>query len=103
MPIRDASPLDPRPIAVLAGLWFALAIPSLQRLERPPSPDWTAAATPAAPCAREWRRRPGIGPRRAQAIVDHAWEHGPDFDLDDVPGIGPLTALAVRASQARDP
>lgn len=100
---RNSSPLDPRPIAVLAGLWCALAVPRLLRAEPPPAPAWSDAATPAAPCARELRRFPGIGPRRALAIVEHRWQHGPDFELEDVPGIGPLTAAGVRAARDRDP
>jgi DNA uptake protein ComE-like DNA-binding protein len=100
---RRLSPLDPRPIAVLAGIWAALAIPRLDRRDRPPEPAWTQTRETAAPCARELRRWPGIGPRRAQAIVEHRWIHGPDFELEDVPGIGPLTARAVRAARDREP
>ncbi|MCA8980157.1 MAG: hypothetical protein H6831_08650 [Planctomycetes bacterium] len=95
--------LDPRPIAVLAGVWCALAVTRLQRLDAPPEPAWSRSATPAPPCARELRRYPGIGPRRALAIVDYRWEHGDDFELEDVPGIGPLTAAGVRAAMRRDP
>lgn len=60
---------------------------------------WVATAL-AAPLdvntasAAELEALPGVGPVRAQAIVDHRAAHGPfdDLDdLDDVPGIGPAT------------
>jgi len=42
---------------------------------------------------------PGIGPVRAQAIIDHRTEHGPFRSVDEllnVPGIGPVTLENLR-------
>jgi competence protein ComEA len=47
----------------------------------------------------ELDRLPGIGPRTAQAIVDHRLKHGPFRRLEDllnVPGIGPATLERIR-------
>lgn len=57
----------------------------------------TALAAPVdvnTATVQELQELPGVGPTRAQAIVDHRAAHGPfdDLDdLDDVPGIGPAT------------
>jgi len=96
--------LDPRPLALLAGLWCTLATFRLLVVDGPPPAPWTVSVAGDGPaCARELRRLPGIGPRRAQAIVRHRWEHGRDFDLEEIRGIGPRTAAAVRAARAREP
>lgn len=99
---RGPSAIDPRPLAVLAGLWWAL---SLVRLAGPVSPTpapWTHNRDDGPPSAREWREMPGIGLRRSLAIVEHRWRNGPDAPLEDVPGIGPITAAAVRRAHGAD-
>ncbi|WP_322802297.1 ComEA family DNA-binding protein [Thermoflexus sp.] len=49
---------------------------------------------------------PGIGPRTAQAIVDHRLKHGPFRRLEDllaIPGIGPATLERIRPWVTIDP
>jgi hypothetical protein len=71
--------------------------------DRPARPDPTRAPP------RELRRLPGIGEARALAIARARWERGADggeLRLEDVPGIGPLTARNVErflADQGWDP
>lgn len=65
---------------------------------QPPAPDLTHAS------ARELRRVPGLGERRALALVDARWRRGPEDPpllLGDVPGIGPASEAAVAAWLAR--
>ncbi|HIG11902.1 MAG: hypothetical protein ABGY71_01795 [bacterium] len=52
----------------------------------------------------ELRGLPSIGPRRATdfARLRWAWEEGP-MPLQAVPGIGPLTAAAVREALGQEP
>jgi transposase len=87
----------------------------LQRLEpvQPRIPD-AARAFVAARCAGprslltdsafELEALPGVGEVRALAIAQARWEArvaGRPLVLEDVPGIGPETARAIRAEYAR--
>ncbi|MBM3977033.1 MAG: hypothetical protein FJ299_08595 [Planctomycetes bacterium] len=87
----------------------------LQRLEpaRPPIPE-AARAFVESRCAGprsllcdsafELEALPGVGEVRALAIAQARWEAGVagrPLVLEDVPGIGPETARAIRAEYAR--
>ena len=48
--------------------------------------------------ARELRRFKGLGPKRAQALIDARSAEGELPPLEEIPGIGPLTASTMRAS-----
>ena len=55
---------------------------------------------PSTASAASLRRLPGLGPVKAQAIVDYRAKHGPKAfasinDLEKVPGLGPVTAARM--------
>ena len=53
--------------------------------------------------ARELRCFKGLGPKRAQALVDARSAEGELPPLEEIPGIGPRTASAMRASLSLQP
>jgi len=74
----------------------ASAVAALSASEQ--AADRPGVADPACAPPRELRRLPGIGEVRALAIARARWEHSAQagaFRLEDVPGIGPLTARRV--------
>lgn len=62
--------------------------PAIRPLRSAPDPD---RAPP-----RELRRLPGVGPRLALEIERARWDAGGSLELEDVHGIGPLVARAIR-------
>ena len=88
---RILPPGDPRPALYAAGL--------AARRERELA---TGAPTPLDPNAADrpsWDRLPGIGPRTAEAILEHRTARGPFHspeDLLEVRGIGPVTLAKIR-------
>ncbi|HET6343050.1 MAG TPA: helix-hairpin-helix domain-containing protein [Gemmatimonadota bacterium] len=88
---RILPPGDPRPGLYAAGL--------AARRERELA---TGAPTPIDPNGADrpsWDRLPGIGPRTAEAILEHRTTRGPfrsPEDLLEVRGIGPVTLAKIR-------
>lgn len=85
-------------ILALAGLLLSSAL----RPRAPPASTLPeASARPAAlhaGAARELRRVPGLGERRALALVDARWDRSradPPLLLGDVPGVGPVSEALV--------
>ena len=102
----------PTPRAELAAVNLAAPLADGQQVARPASAAPPAAAPPARSGQPPGRRSasraatveqldelPGIGPVTAQKIVDWRAAHGPFRsvdDLDDVPGIGPARIEQLR-------
>jgi len=77
------------------GILAAALVPA--RTPDPPAPR-PGAPDLAHASARELRAVPGLGERRALALVDARWRRGPGdppLFLGDVPGIGPASEAAV--------
>ena len=73
-----------------------------------PLPERVSEATPLEELlwrgtVRELRRFKGLGPKRAQALVDARSAEGELPPLEEIPGIGPRTASAMRASLSLEP
>jgi hypothetical protein len=106
--VRDAEHESPAWGWSLAGfLAVALALEARPSPERPPPPA-AGLLEPRAEArleiedmsARELRRLPGVGEKRALAIAQERWRlrgSGRALVLEDVPGIGTGTASAVRS------
>jgi hypothetical protein len=85
----------PRWTLLLAGLVLISAL----RPRSAPAPVQAAAPpTLAAGTVRELRRVPGLGDRRALALVDARWSRArgdPPLYLGDVAGVGPVSEAQV--------
>lgn len=82
---------DPRP-----G-WYAAGLALRAELERARSGP--APLDPNAAGRADWDRLPGIGPRTAEAILEHRAAHGPFGAAEDllaVRGIGPVTLARMK-------
>jgi competence ComEA-like helix-hairpin-helix protein len=88
---RLLPPGDPRPALYAAGL--------AARRERELASRGPAPIDPNAADRAGWDRLPGIGPRTAEAILEHRAARGPfrsPEELLDVRGIGPVTLEKIR-------
>lgn len=84
-------PGDPRPALYAAGL--------AARRERELAAGSPAPIDPNVADRAGWDRLPGIGPRTAEAILEHRASRGPfrtPEELLDVRGIGPVTLEKIR-------
>ena len=82
----------------LAGLVLASALRPRAPPGPPASEDLARPASLDVGLARELRRVPGLGERRALALVDARWGRSradPPLFLGDVPGVGPVSEARV--------
>ena len=95
----DSDGIAPRWAWVGLGFLLVRAALGIAGARATPPPGPRVVAPPpdlSVLSARELRRIPGIGPRRALAIVRARWEAAPEgFSLRSVPGIGPALERRV--------
>ena len=82
--------------AATRSVWFASAMP----VDRQKVLTATEHIDPNTASVASLRRLPGIGPMRAQMIVQYRQRHGPAAfqtakDLQNVPGVGPGTVRRI--------
>jgi hypothetical protein len=89
-------------VALAGGLLACALRESRRAAPQPPAPaaQRLHAGSLSHLAARELRALPGLGERRALALVDARWERAPGdppLFLGDLPGIGGVVESAVRA------